>query len=63
IFNEIEAALDSSDTQHIGQLFQRFKGSQFIIVSLKEGLFTYANVLFKTRFRNGTSIVERTGQR
>lgn len=29
-----------------------------IIVSLKEGLFTGANVLFKARFRDGTSIVE-----
>ncbi|KNZ45402.1 hypothetical protein VP01_815g5 [Puccinia sorghi] len=28
-----------------------FKGSQFIVVSLKEGLFTNANVLFRTRFR------------
>jgi hypothetical protein len=29
-----------------------------VIVSLKEGLFTGANVLFKARFRDGTSIVE-----
>ncbi|KAJ7056661.1 condensin complex subunit SMC2 [Mycena amicta] len=64
ILDEIDAALDLSHTQHIGQLFRtRFKGSQFIVVSLKEGLFTNANVLFKTRFRDGTSIVERTGQR
>ena len=64
ILDEIDAALDLSHTQHIGQLFRtRFKGSQFIVVSLKEGLFTNANVLFRTRFRDGTSIVERTGQR
>ncbi|KAJ7178719.1 condensin complex subunit SMC2 [Mycena crocata] len=64
ILDEIDAALDLSHTQHIGQLFRtRFKGSQFIVVSLKEGLFTNANVLFKTRFRDGTSIVERTAQR
>ncbi|GJE94134.1 condensin complex subunit SMC2 [Phanerochaete sordida] len=64
ILDEIDAALDLSHTQHIGQLFRnRFKGSQFIVVSLKEGLFTNANVLFRTRFRDGTSIVERTEHR
>lgn len=64
ILDEIDAALDLSHTQHIGQLFRsRFKGSQFIVVSLKEGLFTNANVLFKARFRDGTSVVERTAQR
>ncbi|KIJ58006.1 hypothetical protein HYDPIDRAFT_103454, partial [Hydnomerulius pinastri MD-312] len=64
ILDEIDAALDLSHTQHIGHLFRtRFKGSQFIVVSLKEGLFTNANVLFRTRFRDGTSIVERTADR
>ncbi|KAF4622118.1 hypothetical protein D9613_009303 [Agrocybe pediades] len=64
ILDEIDAALDLSHTQHIGQLFRtRFKGSQFIVVSLKEGLFTNANVLFRARFRDGTSVVERTAQR
>lgn len=84
ILDEVDAALDLSHTQHIGHLFRtRFHGSQFIVVSLKEGLvsialqskmrwssfavnakdlidtasqFTNANVLFKTRFRDGTSI-------
>jgi structural maintenance of chromosome 2 len=64
ILDEIDAALDLSHTQHIGQLFRtRFRGSQFIVVSLKEGLFTNANVLFRTRFRDGTSVVERTAHR
>lgn len=64
ILDEIDAALDLSHTQHIGQLFRtRFKGSQFIVVSLKEGLFTNANVLFRTRFNDGISIVERTANR
>ena len=64
ILDEIDAALDLSHTQNIGTLFRtRFKGAQFIVVSLKEGLFTNANVLFKTRFRDGTSIVERTADR
>ncbi|KZT34133.1 condensin complex subunit SMC2 [Sistotremastrum suecicum HHB10207 ss-3] len=64
ILDEIDAALDLSHTQHIGQLFRtRFKGSQFIVVSLKEGLFTNANVLFRARFIDGTSVVQRTAQR
>lgn len=64
ILDEIDAALDLQHTQHIGQLFRnRFKGSQFIVVSLKEGLFTNANVLFRARFRDGTSVVERTATR
>ncbi|TFY64728.1 hypothetical protein EVG20_g5851 [Dentipellis fragilis] len=64
ILDEIDAALDLSHTQHIGTLFRtRFRGAQFVVVSLKEGLFTNANVLFRTRFRDGTSIVERTAQR
>lgn len=33
---------------------------QFIIVSLKDGMFNHANVLFKTRFVDGTSTVVRT---
>jgi structural maintenance of chromosome 2 len=49
ILDEIDAALDLSHTQHIG--------------TLKEVLFTNANVLFRARFRDGTSVVERTAQR
>jgi structural maintenance of chromosome 2 len=52
ILDEIDAALDLSRTQHIG--------AQFIVVSLKEGPLTNANMLFRTRFRDGTSVVERT---
>ena len=64
ILDEIDAALDLSHTQHIGHLFRtRFKGSQFIVVSLKEGLFSNANVLFRARFRDGTSVVERIAQK
>lgn len=59
ILDEVDAALDLSHTQNIGQLLRtRFKGSQFIVVSLKEGMFNNANVLFKARFREGISIVE-----
>ena len=64
ILDEIDAALDLPHTQHIGTLFHtRFHGAQFIVISLKEGLFTNANVLFRMRFRDGTSVVERTAQR
>ncbi|OZJ01733.1 hypothetical protein BZG36_05299 [Bifiguratus adelaidae] len=60
ILDEVDAALDLSHTQNIGGLLRtRFKGSQFIVVSLKEGMFNNANVLFRTRFRDGTSVVER----
>jgi structural maintenance of chromosome 2 len=58
ILDEVDAALDLSHTQNIGHLIKtRFKGSQFIIVSLKEGMFTNANRIFRTRFQDGTSVV------
>ncbi|KAJ3290770.1 Structural maintenance of chromosomes protein 2 [Borealophlyctis nickersoniae] len=59
ILDEVDAALDPNHTQNIGLLLRtRFKGSQFIIVSLKDGMFNNANVLFKTKFRDGVSTVE-----
>ncbi len=36
-----------------------FPQSQFIIISLKEGMFNNANVLFKTSFVDGVSRVDR----
>ncbi|CCD25982.2 condensin subunit SMC2 NDAI_0G02070 [Naumovozyma dairenensis CBS 421] len=58
ILDEVDAALDLSHTQNIGHLIKtRFKGSQFIVVSLKEGMFSNANRVFRTRFQNGTSVV------
>ena len=63
ILDKIDAALDLSHTQHIGTLFcTRFHSAQFIVVSLKEGLFTNANILFCTQFCDSTSIVKRTTQ-
>ena len=63
ILDEIDAALDLSHTQHIGTIFRtRFHGAQFIVLSLKKGLFTNANVLFRMQFCDGTSVVERTAQ-
>lgn len=36
-----------------------FRHSQFIVVSLKDGMFNNANVLFKTKFIDGVSAVTR----
>lgn len=60
ILDEIDAALDPSHTQNIGRMLKtHFANSQFIVVSLKEGMFQNANVLFKTKFVNGQSAVNR----
>nr|OQO32078.1 hypothetical protein B0A51_00616 [Rachicladosporium sp. CCFEE 5018] len=62
ILDEVDAALDLSHTQNIGRLIKtRFKGSQFIVVSLKDGMFGNANRIFKTRFMDGTSVVQVLG--
>lgn len=37
-----------------------FPQSQFIVVSLKEGMFNNANVIFRTKFVDGVSTVTRT---
>jgi structural maintenance of chromosome 2 len=59
ILDEVDAALDLSHTQNIGRLIKtRFKGSQFIVVSLKDGMFQNANRIFKTKFVDGTSTVQ-----
>eukprot|EP00696_Hemimastix_kukwesjijk_P018451 gnl/Hemi2/7340_TR2498_c0_g1_i1.p1 gnl/Hemi2/7340_TR2498_c0_g1~~gnl/Hemi2/7340_TR2498_c0_g1_i1.p1 ORF type:complete len:424 (-),score=183.44 gnl/Hemi2/7340_TR2498_c0_g1_i1:130-1290(-) len=64
ILDEIDAALDLSHTQNIGRMLRtHFSHSQFIVVSLKEGMFNNANVLFKTRFVDGVSCVQRTVKR
>lgn len=84
ILDEVDAALDMSHTQNIGQMLKQhftssqvnaavvfiemhidfallfFLSLQFIIVSLKDGMFNNANVLYKTRFENGVSCVART---
>lgn len=61
ILDEVDAALDLSHTQNIGKMLQsHFKQSQFIIVSLKDGMFNNADVLFRTSFVDGMSAVNRT---
>ncbi|KAJ3320290.1 Structural maintenance of chromosomes protein 2, partial [Boothiomyces sp. JEL0866] len=60
ILDEVDAALDLSHTQNIGKLLKsRFRTSQFILVSLKDGMYNNANVLFRTKFVDGVSQVER----
>ena len=61
ILDEVDAALDLSHTQNIGMMLRtHFSTSQFIVVSLKEGMFNNANVIFRTRFVDGVSAVTRT---
>merc|ERR1711934_653248 len=61
ILDEVDAALDLSHTQNIGNMLRtHFKNSQFIVVSLKEGMFNNANVIFRTKFVDGVSTVTRT---
>lgn len=61
ILDEVDAALDLSHTQNIGTMIKNhFNHSQFIVVSLKEGMFQNANVLFRTKFVDGVSTVSRT---
>ncbi|KAL6123345.1 hypothetical protein ACLB2K_075867 [Fragaria x ananassa] len=50
ILDEVDAALDLSHTQNMGRMIKiHFPQSQFIVVSLKEGMFNNANVLFRTK--------------
>eukprot|EP01031_Cornospumella_fuschlensis_P028454 gene28454-34351_t len=61
ILDEVDAALDLSHTQNIGLMIKtHFSRSQFIVVSLKEGMFNNANVIFRTKFVDGVSCVTRT---
>eukprot|EP00659_Diplonema_papillatum_P010096 gene10096-15518_t len=56
ILDEVDAALDLSHTQNIGKMLaNHFKNSQFLVVSLKEGMFNNANVLFRVRLADGQS--------
>lgn len=60
IFDEIDAALDLSHTANLGlMLKEHFPQSQFIVVSLQDGMFNNANVLYKCSYVNGSSKDER----
>eukprot|EP01062_Namystynia_karyoxenos_P058908 TRINITY_DN50364_c0_g1_i1.p1 TRINITY_DN50364_c0_g1~~TRINITY_DN50364_c0_g1_i1.p1 ORF type:complete len:1203 (+),score=599.67 TRINITY_DN50364_c0_g1_i1:129-3737(+) len=61
ILDEVDAALDLSHTQNIGKMLKNhFRNSQFLVVSLKEGMFNNANVLFRVRLADGQSQVTRS---
>jgi chromosome segregation ATPase len=58
------SALDLAHTQNIGQMLRtHFDKSQFIIVSLQDGMFNNANVIFKTKFVDKVSTVTRIAKR
>ncbi|KAG5507737.1 hypothetical protein JIQ42_08026 [Leishmania sp. Namibia] len=60
ILDEVDAALDPSHTQNIGRMLQLyFPRSQFLLVSLKDGMFNNANVLYHIRNTQGYSEVAR----
>ena len=66
----VDAALDlSPHTQYIGtgtlfgHAFPRCAVHRPSRVAQRKGLFTNADVLFQTRLRYGTSVIERTAQR
>ncbi|KPI83662.1 putative structural maintenance of chromosome (SMC) [Leptomonas seymouri] len=60
ILDEVDAALDPSHTQNIGRMLQLyFPKSQFLLVSLKDGMFSNANVLYHIRNTQGYSEVTR----
>ncbi|NXF80379.1 SMC2 protein, partial [Sclerurus mexicanus] len=63
ILDEVDAALDLSHTQNIGLMLQtHFRHSQFVVVSLKDGMFSNANVLYRTKFVDGVSTITRYDQ-
>ncbi|XP_076168763.1 structural maintenance of chromosomes 2 [Ptiloglossa arizonensis] len=60
ILDEVDAALDLSHTENIGIMLKKhFTHSQFIVVSLKDGMFNNANVIFTTKFVDGMSTISR----
>lgn len=64
ILDEVDAALDVSHTQNIGRLIaERFPNAQFIVVSLRDGMFASANALFRTKFVDGASSVQKVSHR
>lgn len=60
ILDEIDSAMDLSHTENIGYIISKFfPQSQFIVISLKGGLFNAGNVLFRTNLIDGRSQITR----
>ncbi|KAM0672356.1 chromosome segregation ATPase [Ordospora colligata] len=56
VFDEIDSALDLSHTQSIGEIIRNeFGNAQFLVVSLKNGMFDNANSIFKVFMHDGKS--------
>ncbi|KAH9412212.1 putative structural maintenance of chromosomes protein [Ordospora pajunii] len=56
VFDEIDSALDLSHTQSIGEIIRNeFGNAQFLVVSLKNGMFDSANSIFKVFMQDGKS--------
>jgi structural maintenance of chromosome 2 len=65
ILDEIDAALDPSHTENIGDIISsEFSNSQFIVVSLKEGFYRNCNALFEVELDESiqSSRVKRTAK-
>lgn len=63
ILDEIDAAMDLSHTENIGDLISSyFPESQFLVISLKKGMYSNARVLYKTELVDGKSNVRRIVQ-
>ncbi len=66
ILDEIDAALDNSHTENIGDIIgKEFSTSQFIVVSLKEGFYRNCNTLFQVELDENiqSSRVTRTAKK
>nr|UXY88235.1 60S ribosomal protein L7 [Cryptomonas curvata] len=60
ILDEIDAALDFYHTQNVGKIIKNyFSISQFIVVTLKQGLILNSNVIFRIKLNEGYSTVFR----
>lgn len=60
ILDEIDSAMDLSHTENVGYIISKFfPQSQFIVISLKGGLFNAANVIFRTSLIDGRSSIQR----
>lgn len=64
ILDEVDAAMDLSHTENIGSIISRhFPQSQFLVISLKEAMYSQANVVYRTGVVDGQSRVDRYAQK
>lgn len=64
ILDEIDSAMDLSHTENVGYIISKFfPQSQFIVISLKGGLFNAANVIYRTNLVDGRSQINRYDNR